>query len=127
MPFAAARGIETQPSPSPAHRIISTPPRTQVDGCGNRSLYEQAYARMGAALEASGRDIVYSCSWPAYINASESEKPYGQMIMDGCNLWRNWPDIQCSPPPSGKGAVLQILDSFGDSSAVLVPWTGHGP
>jgi hypothetical protein len=81
---------------------------------------------MGAALEASGRDIVYSCSWPAYINASESEKPYGEMIMDGCNLWRNWHDIQCYPPPSGKGAFLQILDYFGDASSVLAPLAGPG-
>ena len=50
---------------------------------------------MGAALEASGREIVYSCSWPAYIGSDESVKPFGTFIMDGCNLWRNWDDIQC--------------------------------
>ena len=45
---------------------------------------------MGAALEASGRDIVYSCSWPAYMGSNESEKPYATFINDGCNLWRNY-------------------------------------
>ena len=45
---------------------------------------------MGAALEASGRDIVYSCSWPAYTGANESTKPFAEYIMDGCNLWRNY-------------------------------------
>ena len=57
--------------------------------------YPKGYKDMGAALEASGREIVYSCSWPAYIGSDESVKPFGTFIMDGCNLWRNWDDIQC--------------------------------
>ena len=37
----------------------------KVDGCGPGDYYKGGYAAMGSALEASGRDIVYSCSWPA--------------------------------------------------------------
>ena len=31
----------------------------KVDGCGDNSYYPFGYNAMGAALEASGRDIVY--------------------------------------------------------------------
>lgn len=43
----------------------------KVDGCGPADYYAHGYQAMGAALEASGRDIVYSCSWPAYINGEK--------------------------------------------------------
>jgi hypothetical protein len=33
----------------------------KVDGCGDASTYAKGYPTMGAALEASGRPIVYSC------------------------------------------------------------------
>ncbi len=62
----------------------------KVDGCGDNSYYPAGYQAMGAALEATGREIVYSCSWPAYIGDNETQKPFGTFIMDGCNLWRNW-------------------------------------
>ena len=36
----------------------------KLDGCYNsRFEYAAGYAAMGSALRASGRDIVYSCSW----------------------------------------------------------------
>lgn len=59
----------------------------QVDGCGDNDYYATGYAAMGAALQASGRDIVYSCSWPAYLGSDENTKPFASMISDGCNLW----------------------------------------
>ena len=68
----------------------------KVDGCGPADYYAHGYRAMGAALEGSGRDVVYSCSWPAYLAANESDKPFGEFVMDGCNLWRNWDDIQCT-------------------------------
>ncbi len=52
----------------------------QVDGCGDLAYYATGYAAMGAALEASGRDVVYSCSWPAYIGDDESVKPFGACV-----------------------------------------------
>ena len=64
----------------------------KVDGCGDNAYYPSGYKAMGAALEATGREIVYSCSWPAYIGDDESVKPFNTFIMDGCNLWRNWDD-----------------------------------
>ena len=76
---------------------------------------------MGAALEATGRPIVYSCSWPAYIGSNESEKPFSTFILDGCNLWRNWDDIQCD-----WGSLSSIIDHWGDWGSVLAPWAGPG-
>lgn len=85
--------------------------------CADPSYYPTGYSAMGAALEATGRDITYSCSWPAYIGTAfrracrvhcesrslghfcrhtdtagdnETQKPFGTFVMDGCNLWRNW-------------------------------------
>merc|ERR1711871_1628444 len=57
----------------------------KVDGCGQLDYYRDGYRAMGKALRESGRDIVYSCSWPAYIGSNESVKPFPEMIMDGCN------------------------------------------
>ena len=93
----------------------------KVDGCGDKSYYENGYAAMGAALEASGRDIVYSCSWPAYIGNNESEKPFSTFINDGCNLWRNWRDIQCE-----WDSLDGIINHWGDYGSVLAPYAGPG-
>jgi alpha-N-acetylgalactosaminidase len=93
----------------------------KVDGCGPEEYYAGGYAAMGAALEASGRDIVYSCSWPAYIGSNESVKPFATFIMDGCNLWRNWDDIQCD-----WGSLSSIIDYWGDWGEVMAPYAGPG-
>ena len=49
------------------YRSWYAPSSLQVDGCGDPSAYPKGYNDMGAALEGSGRQIVYSCSWPAYL------------------------------------------------------------
>ena len=59
---------------------------------------------MGTALHGSGRDIVYSCSWPAYLGGNETAKPWAAMIASGCNSWRNWEDIDC-----GWKSLVQII------------------
>lgn len=76
---------------------------------------------MGQSLEQSGRDIVYSCSWPAYLGSNESTKPYADMIKAGCNLWRNWDDIQCS-----WSSLVGIIEHYGDYSKVLQQWAAPG-
>lgn len=93
----------------------------KVDGCGDLNYYAEGYKKMGAALEASGADIVYSCSWPAYIGSNESVKPFSEMIMDGCNLWRNYDDIQCS-----WGSLSSIIDHWGDYGEEMAPYAGPG-
>lgn len=93
----------------------------KVDGCGSKDYYAHGYKAMGAALLASGRDIVYSCSWPAYVGSDETVKPFQTYIDDGCNLWRNWDDIQCSWKSLGS-----IIDHWGEYGKTLQKWAGPG-
>merc|ERR1712048_249414 len=94
----------------------------KLDGCyNNQQGYVSGYPAAGAALQATGRDIVYSCSWPAYLGSDESKKPFSDMIDAGCNLWRNWADIQCN-----WGSLSSIIDHWGDYGEALQPWAGPG-
>lgn len=76
---------------------------------------------MGAALKASGRDIVFSCSWPAYLGDNEAAKPFATMIADGCSLWRNYIDVTCT-----IGYLQGIIEHWGNYSAVLAQWAQPG-
>lgn len=85
----------------------------KLDGCYNQaSAYQQGYSAMGKALRSQDRPIVYSCSWPAYLGSNETAKPWASVIAAGCNLWRNWDDIQCNwkvlPRSSSILAVLSV-------------------
>eukprot|EP01116_Phalansterium_solitarium_P006573 TRINITY_DN188_c0_g1_i1.p1 TRINITY_DN188_c0_g1~~TRINITY_DN188_c0_g1_i1.p1 ORF type:complete len:422 (+),score=159.08 TRINITY_DN188_c0_g1_i1:105-1370(+) len=86
----------------------------KVDGCGDNDYYPTGYPKMGAALRATGREIVYSCSWPAYLGDNETQKPWGQIIGSGCNLWRNWLDIQCN-----SDSLFGIINHWGDYGAFM--------
>ena len=40
----------------------------KLDGCyASETIYETGYPNMTKALNNTGRPIVFSCSWPAYI------------------------------------------------------------
>merc|ERR1719201_2456435 len=43
------------------------------------------------------------------------------MIEAGCNLWRNWDDIQCN-----WGSLSSVIDHWGHYGEVLQPWAGPG-
>lgn len=95
----------------------------KLDGCYNTGPgYVTGYPKMGEALRASGRDIVYSCSWPAYLGSNETAKNYTAMIDAGCNLWRNWHDIQNS-----WESLSSIIEHYGEYSADLAKVAGVGP
>eukprot|EP00698_Gefionella_okellyi_P025551 TRINITY_DN9404_c0_g1_i1.p1 TRINITY_DN9404_c0_g1~~TRINITY_DN9404_c0_g1_i1.p1 ORF type:complete len:395 (+),score=66.77 TRINITY_DN9404_c0_g1_i1:366-1550(+) len=93
----------------------------KVDGCGDASYYPIGYPSMGEALEATGRDIVYSCSWPAYLGNDEASKPFQSFLDADCNLWRNWDDIQCN-----WQSLASIIEHWGTYSEVLAKWAGPG-
>eukprot|EP01079_Euglenida_sp_SAG-EU17-18_P002315 gene2315-12163_t len=41
-----------------------------MDGCNSvhtHAVLDQGYVHMGEALNATGRPVMYSCSWPYYI------------------------------------------------------------
>jgi len=69
---------------------------------------------MGNALQNSGRDIVYSCSWPAYLGSNETAKPFDEMINAGCNSWRNWKDMS-----NTWESMISIIDHWGDYGPTL--------
>lgn len=94
----------------------------KLDGCYNDETgFVHDYPAMGAALQASGRNITYSCSWPAYLGGDESTKPFDAMIDAGCNLWRNWIDIQCD-----WGVTDRIIEHWGQYGEVMVATAGPG-
>ena len=91
----------------------------KLDGCNNdHDGYTTGYPAMGAALQKSGRNITYSCSWPAYLGSDESSKPWDAMIAAGCNLWRNWHDIS-----NTWSSISSIIDHWYVSGMFLV-WSG---
>ncbi|GAB6023888.1 hypothetical protein CHUAL_008624 [Chamberlinius hualienensis] len=65
----------------------------KFDGCYTEAEdMPNGYITMGTYLNATGRPIVYSCSWPAYWTYQGLDPDY-QAIAKTCNLWRNWDDV----------------------------------
>ncbi|ELW64423.1 alpha-N-acetylgalactosaminidase isoform X2 [Tupaia chinensis] len=93
----------------------------KLDGCfSTRKERAQGYPKMAAALNATGRPIAFSCSWPAYEGGLPPKVNYS-LLADSCNLWRNYDDIQDS-----WSSVLSILDWFVKHQDILQPAAGPG-
>uniref|UniRef100_A0A3Q4I1U0 Alpha-galactosidase n=1 Tax=Neolamprologus brichardi TaxID=32507 RepID=A0A3Q4I1U0_NEOBR len=93
----------------------------KYDGCySNATEQELGYPLMSKALNATGRPIGYSCSWPAYQGGLPPKVNYTQ-LGEICNLWRNYDDIQDS-----WDSVLNIVDWFSENQDVLTPAAGPG-
>ncbi|XP_052441266.1 alpha-N-acetylgalactosaminidase-like [Carassius gibelio] len=93
----------------------------KLDGCYSNSSYqEQGYPMMSKALNATGRPIGYSCSWPAYQGGLPPKVNY-TLLAQICNLWRNYGDIQDS-----WDSVLNVVDWFFNNQDVLQPVAGPG-
>lgn len=68
----------------------------KLDGCySTPDQMATGYPEMGFHLNKSGRPIVYSCSWPAYLIDKPELVDY-HIIAKHCNLWRNFDDISLS-------------------------------
>ena len=97
----------------------------KVDGCNqNYSYYAIGYPLMGAALEASGRGIAYSCSWPDYwmdhVHGNITSVDWGAVINAGCNQFRVAWDIDCN-----AASLFKVIDFFGTNGVDMAPI--HGP
>ncbi|XP_062850742.1 alpha-N-acetylgalactosaminidase [Trichomycterus rosablanca] len=93
----------------------------KLDGCySNASEQEQGYPLMSKALNATGRPIGYSCSWPAYQGGLPPKVNY-TLLGEICNLWRNYDDIEDS-----WASVLGIVDWFTKNQDILQPAAGPG-
>ena len=59
----------------------------KLDGCNiDSALMPTVYPAMTAALNATGRPIVFSCSWPAYISDVRGREGRGQEGKGGSYL-----------------------------------------
>jgi len=77
----------------------------------------EAYPRFGAFLNATGRHMLYSCSWPDYVNDHINFTTVAQH----CNLWRMYRDIY-----SQWNIVADVIDFMGNEQQVLQPVAGPG-
>eukprot|EP00923_Selenidium_pygospionis_P042946 GHVN01074059.1.p1 GENE.GHVN01074059.1~~GHVN01074059.1.p1 ORF type:complete len:327 (+),score=64.07 GHVN01074059.1:5065-6045(+) len=68
---------------------------------------EAGYEKWGDALRSVGRDMVFSCSWPAYqiANGDPSNFPWQKMHAMGCDMWRLYGDIS-----NDFSSVLNIVN-----------------
>lgn len=90
----------------------------KLDGCNVPSVagqsqvatYQSAYAQMSAALKASGRDIVYSESAPAYFQGGTDWNTTLGWVGQYGQLWREGYDVQtydsAKPGASRWGSVM---------------------
>ncbi|CAL8248118.1 unnamed protein product [Lota lota] len=93
----------------------------KFDGCNSNAIEQLiGYPLMSKALNATGRPIAYSCSWPAYIGGLPPNVNYS-LLGDMCNLWRNFDDIQDS-----WDSVQSIFDWFSTNQDDLQPAAGPG-
>ena len=90
----------------------------KVDGCNsNSSTMNDAYPRFGDFLNATGRPMLYSCSWPDYLNDHVNFSYVGEK----CNLWRMYRDIYSQWP-----IIEQIIEFYGDQAELIQPVAGPG-
>uniref|UniRef100_A0A8C7F5S9 Alpha-galactosidase n=1 Tax=Oncorhynchus kisutch TaxID=8019 RepID=A0A8C7F5S9_ONCKI len=93
----------------------------KLDGCySNEEEQQKGYPLMSKALNATGRPIGYSCSWPAYRGGLPPSVNY-TLLGEICNLWRNYDDIQDS-----WDSVQDITDWFFDNQEILQPEAAPG-
>ena len=60
-------------------------------------------------MSCPGRPMIYACSWPVYQTYSGMTPNYTSII-NTCNLWRNFDDIQDS-----WSSVERTIDYYGDN------------
>ncbi|OON20818.1 alpha-galactosidase, partial [Opisthorchis viverrini] len=95
----------------------------KVDGCYSPlDEMPEGYEKFGELLNQTGRPIVYSCSYPAYIPWRSNPKMLDwQRLKTNCNLWRMFGDIDDS-----WDSVLTIINLMRDTQSTLQPIAGPG-
>ncbi|KAK3914539.1 Alpha-N-acetylgalactosaminidase [Frankliniella fusca] len=93
----------------------------KLDGCyAHPSEMDRGYPEFGYHLNRTGRPMIYSCSWPVY-QIYAGMQPNFSSIVEHCNLWRNYDDIQDS-----WKSLETIIDYYGDNQDVIIPNAGPG-
>ncbi|XP_043913060.1 alpha-galactosidase A [Protopterus annectens] len=93
----------------------------KFDGCYFESLQqlEEGYINMSLALNATGRNILYSCEWPLYM--WPFQQPNYTRIRHYCNHWRNTNDVYDS-----WSSIKSIIDWTASHQDTIVPAAGPG-
>lgn len=93
----------------------------KFDGCYSNALEQLlGYPLMSQALNATGRPIGYSCSWPAYQGGLPPQVDYS-LLGDICHLWRNYDDIEDS-----WDSLRDIVNWFSTNQDDFQPAAGPG-
>ncbi|XP_053182289.1 alpha-N-acetylgalactosaminidase-like [Scomber japonicus] len=93
----------------------------KFDGCNSNPVEQMlGYPLMSKALNATGRPMVYSCSWPVYQGGLPPNVNYS-LLADICHLWRNYYDIQDS-----WDSLQGIIDWYSNNQDDLQPIAGPG-
>ncbi|XP_076071237.1 alpha-N-acetylgalactosaminidase-like [Mytilus galloprovincialis] len=93
----------------------------KLDGCysGIEDM-KDGYPIMEFYLNKTGRPMLYSCSWPAYVVFSGTIPNY-KSIANSCNIWRNYADIDDS-----WDSVKGIIDFYGNDNGSFSSFAGPG-
>jgi hypothetical protein len=92
------------------------------------------YPKLGAALNATGRQIWYSCSWPVYesLGKPDCNSTFGYQCLpwaeltDSCNSWRIDKDIMDTFYLPGHSGVRNIIEHLGEANGTLAKWQRPG-
>ncbi|RVE39861.1 hypothetical protein evm_015489 [Chilo suppressalis] len=83
-------------------------------------IWHAGYIELGQELKKAGRPMVYSCSWPYYIQYIHNKKPDYSPIAKHCNMWRNYHDVVLTWP-----ALKVIMKHYQNEYDTISPY--HGP
>ncbi|XP_039295186.1 alpha-N-acetylgalactosaminidase [Nilaparvata lugens] len=93
----------------------------KLDGCYSHPKdMDVGYPEFGYHLNRTGKAMVYSCSWPVY-QIYAGTQPNFTKIIENCNLWRNFDDIQDS-----WASLESIIDYYGNNQDNIIPNAGPG-
>eukprot|EP00040_Diaphanoeca_grandis_P034836 m.217487 g.217487 ORF g.217487 m.217487 type:complete len:411 (+) comp33236_c0_seq14:3-1235(+) len=108
----------------------------KIDGCARpaNSNMSVTYPKLGNALNTTGRQILFSCSWPVYLAlAPECNGNLGSEhcfpsdeIVAACSTWRVFKDIMDAWNIPGHAAILQIIDFYAENNVSLAKANGPG-
>ncbi|KAL4229809.1 hypothetical protein ACF0H5_010201 [Mactra antiquata] len=93
----------------------------KLDGCyGDIGDFAYGYPAMSNFMNRTGRPMLFSCSWPAYI-VFNGQIPDYKTIADYCNIWRNYRDIEDS-----WDSVSDIIRFYGNDTGNFSMVAGPG-
>lgn len=100
----------------------------KVDGCyQDPAIMNVTYPALSRALNATGRPMWFSCSWPCYVGGcggGPATLPQGlyDALRDNCNTWRDFDDMY-----DNSETLNNIIGAFTKPRAVALHGSVNGP